>query len=107
VPLVAYVANIPRDERDRTLVAETSEPAPAALLAALSSFLEATREVSDHRLDRTFNPDRDLEPHLTLRLYVQPGSDRAKLFHEVTRALDGTVPPPGYLDVLFDEAQGV
>jgi hypothetical protein len=105
LPLMAYVGDIPEEERARTLLAEDGDPPPAALLAALQGWAENTPAALWHRLARTFNPDRDLEPHLTLTLGVAPGADRAKLFEGVTLTLEGKLPPPGYLDVLFEETR--
>lgn len=105
LPLMAYVGDIPEEERARTLLAEPGEPPPAELVHALTSWAASTPNALSHRLDRTFNPDRDLEPHLTLTLRVAPEADRAKLFESVTLALEGKLPPPGYLDVLFEEAR--
>jgi hypothetical protein len=104
LPLLSYVAQIPADERERTLFAEAAEPHPPDLLDALERFAAANPEVVSHRLDSTFNPDRDLEPHLSLLLRVKPGADREALFRNVTGTLEGHIPPPGYLDVLFEDA---
>lgn len=104
VPLLAYVAQIPEEEQERTLLAEPGEPLAAPLVSALARWLSAHPEVVSHELQRTFNADRDLEPHLTLTLRVGAEVDRTALFQTVTAALDGFVPPPGYLDVLFREA---
>ncbi|HET9960632.1 MAG TPA: SseB family protein [Polyangiaceae bacterium] len=105
VPLLAYVQNIPEEERGSTLVAEGAEPPPPELRSALDVWLAATPEVRTHRLERTFNPDRDLEPHLTLTLRVPESANRSSLFEGVTGALSGTVPPPGYLDVIFEPCE--
>lgn len=103
VPLVGYVQHIPGQELERTLVAEPGEPPPPAFIEALDRVLgELGATIVGHRLERTFNPDRDLEPHLTLTLQVADGADRPELFRRITGALDGIVPPPGYLDVLFE-----
>ncbi|MFO7180169.1 MAG: SseB family protein [Pseudomonadota bacterium] len=103
VPLVGYVQHIPGSEIERTLVAEPGDPPPPAFVEALDRVLaELGTAIVGHRLERTFNPDRDLEPHLTLTLTVDESADRPELFRRITKALDGTVPPPGYLDVLFE-----
>jgi hypothetical protein len=102
IPLVAYVEHIPRDESDKTLVAEAGEPLPDGLLSALDGWVNAADAVTGYRLDRTFNPDRDLEPHLTLTLQVTAEADRRELFQGVTSAISGELPPPGYVDVLFE-----
>lgn len=101
VPLLAYVANIPEDEQANTLVAEASDPPPRELIEALEAWLRETPSVVTQKLERTFNPDRDLEPHLTLTLTVEASADRAELFRQVTARIEGKLPPPGYLDVLF------
>ena len=104
LPLLAYVAQIPAEERESTLVAEGAEAPPSALLEALETFHASRPEVLAHRLASTFNPDRDLEPHLTLTLSVTRAADTAELFQSVTSALEGLLPPPGYIDVLFERA---
>jgi len=104
LPLVGYVDGIPRDEAESTLVAEPGDPPPAAMLAALERCLADLDEVVGHSLRRTFNPDRDLEPHLTLTLLLAPQAvDRAALARRVVEAIEQELPPPGYIDVLFEE----
>lgn len=103
VPLLAYVGDIPEDEPHKTLIAEGGAPPPPELVTALGHFCDETPGVIGYRLRRTFNPDRDLEPHLTLTLAVTNKVNRRYLFDCVTQAIDGTLPPPGYLDVLFEE----
>jgi hypothetical protein len=102
IPLVAYVEHIPQDESDRTLVAESGEPFPPELIGALEGWVAQVDAVSGYKLERTFNPDRDLEPHLTLTLQVTSEADRHALFQGVTGAVSTKLPPPGYLDVLFE-----
>jgi hypothetical protein len=102
VPLVGYVRGIPEEEADRTLVAESVD-APPALVRAVEQALASEPDVSGFRLQRTFNPDRDLEPHLTLSLQVR----RADLEHEtisrrIVEAIQEELPPPGYIDVVFE-----
>jgi hypothetical protein len=104
LPLMAYVGDIPKEERARTLLADAGDPPPPELVAALGAWAASVTGVLSHRLDRTFNPDRDLEPHLSLTLRVGPETDRAEVFKSVTAALEGKLPPPGYLDVLFEKA---
>jgi hypothetical protein len=103
MPLLAYVGDIPEEEPHKTLVAEGGEPPPAELVEALVTFCKSTPGVIGYRLRRTFNPDRDIEPHLTLTLAVTDKVDRRYIFQCVTQTIEGTVPPPGYLDVLFEE----
>lgn len=100
IPLIGYVGDIPEDGSSRTLIAETGE-LPQGLLDRLATWAQSAPAVLSHRLERTFNADRDLEPHLSLTLEVGPDADRRELFQGVTAALEGSLPPPGYLDVLF------
>jgi hypothetical protein len=102
IPLLAYVRDIPEDESERTLIAEEGDPLPEELVEALDAWLDTSDDVQGYRVDRTFNPDRDLEPHLTLTVLVTEDADRRALFQSVTGAIEGKVPPPGYLDVLFE-----
>jgi len=105
IPLVGYVNEIPEDERDKTLTAEPAEPPPPELIETLERGLKQMPEVASWELRRTFNPDRDLEPHFTLTLRVAiTGVDRNQLTSEVIRLLEGKLPPPGYIDILFEDA---
>jgi hypothetical protein len=105
VPLVGYVRELPPDSiAARTLVAEPGDAPPADLQAAVAGSLSPA---TTYRLDRTFNPDRDLEPHLTLTLSVPadfPEPERHALLDRIGRAVEGKVPPPGYLDILFEDS---
>jgi hypothetical protein len=103
IALPGYVEGIPAEDSDRTLVAEAGEPPPRALVDALERALADEKEVAGYKLERTFNPDRDLEPHLTLTLRTR----RAELDHQtisqrIVLAIESELPPPGYIDVVFE-----
>jgi hypothetical protein len=104
VPLVGYLADLPPLEDEQVLLAEPSDPPPPAFVSALERCLAEAPEVTGHRLARTFNPERDLEPHLTLRLTATDGADRRALAERVIGAVGELVPPPGYIDIVFDDA---
>jgi hypothetical protein len=103
LPLVGYVAEIPPQDDEQTLIAEPSDPPPPELTELLARTIAEMDEVKDHRLLRTFNAERDLEPHLTLRLTVRNGADRPAVANRVIVAIGDRLPPPGYLDVVFDD----
>jgi hypothetical protein len=103
VPLVGYVADIPLQDDEQTLIAEPSDPPPPELTELIVRSLAEIPEVTSHRLVRTFNLERDLEPHLTLRLLVPAGTDRRAVAERVIGAVGDSIPPPGYLDVVFDD----
>jgi hypothetical protein len=103
VPLVGYLADLPPLDDEQVLLAEPSDPPPPALLEALERCLASLPAVSAHRLQRTFNPERDLEPHLTLYLSATADADRRALAESVILAVGELVPPPGYLDILFED----
>lgn len=104
VPLVGYLGDLPPLEDEEVLLAEPSDPPPPAFLNALERCLAELPEITGHRLARTFNRERDLEPHLTLRLVTGPAADRRALAERVIGAVGELVPPPGYIDILFDDA---
>jgi hypothetical protein len=104
VPLVGYVGDIPLGEDEQRLVAEMDGPPPLEILQAIEQVLGATEGAPTYALRRTFNAERDLEPHLTLN--VLSGSaepDRAAVADRLASVLDGLLPPPGYIDILFDD----
>ena len=103
VPLVGYVADIPLQDDEKTLLAEPSDPPPPELTELVASAVAGIDEVTGHRLVRTFNLERDLEPHLTLRVMVKRGADRRAVADRVIDAVGDSIPPPGYLDIVFDD----
>ncbi|HEX6766766.1 MAG TPA: hypothetical protein VF103_14830 [Polyangiaceae bacterium] len=103
LPLVGYIGDLPGGESERTLIAEPSDPPPPELGELLARCVAELPEVTSHRLVRTFNPERDLEPHLTLELAVTAEADRRALAERVIGAVGDRIPPPGYLDVVFDD----
>lgn len=104
VPLVGYLGDLPPLEDEEVLLAEPSDPPPPAFTSALERCLAELPEITGHRLARTFNRERDLEPHLTLRLVTGADADRRALAERVIAAVGELVPPPGYIDILFDDA---
>jgi hypothetical protein len=105
LPLVGYVADIPLAEDEERLVAEMDGPPPRDVVQAIEAVLDATEGTPRYTLHRTFNPERDLEPHLTLNVALGSDreNDRAGLGARLARALDGRLPPPHYIDIVFDD----
>ncbi|HVU00633.1 MAG TPA: SseB family protein [Polyangiaceae bacterium] len=106
LPLVGYVSEIPVGEDEERLIAEMDGPPPEEMVEAIEGVLAGASGKPRHSLHRTFNAERDLEPHLTLNVtFEDPGAapDRARLGRELAEALDGLLPPPHYIDILFDD----
>ena len=103
IPLVGYVAAIP-DDHDKTLIAEPGTPPAAELVAALERCVAELNELRGYELLRTYNPERDLEPHPTIKLLTVSGSvDHNHLAKHVFNAVGPHLPPPGYVDIVFEE----
>lgn len=103
VPLVGYVEEVP-DGAEGVLVADSGPP-PRALVAALERAQQELGVVRSFELATVMDPERDLEPHWVLRLRVADDVDRNEIARAVTSRLEGLVPPPGYLDVWFDDRE--
>lgn len=107
LPLVGYVQSIPLQDFEKTLIAEAEAPPPRELIDALESCLEKLGSIERYEVLSTFNADRDLEPHLTLSLRPKTRSiDFEKVTEEVIHAVRDLVPPPGYVDIVFDRTPG-
>lgn len=104
IPLVGYVSEIPLQEDERTLIAEAGDPPPPELTRAIDSSIALVPAIKSYRLERTFNPDRDLEPHPTLTLCTSGPVDRAGITSRLVAAIEDKLPPPGYIDIVFEEA---
>jgi len=107
VPLVGYVKQIPVQDFEKTLIAEAGDPPPPEFVAALERCLgELDDSIGDYEILRTFNADRDLEPHLTLSLKPKHSDiDFQAVTDRLIAALSETLPPPGYIDIVFDRTQ--
>ena len=102
IPLVGYVAAIP-DDNERTLVAEPGTPPSPELTQALERCLSELTELAGYELLRTFNPERDLEPHPTIKLKTRAGKvDHQHLAKHVFTAISPHLPAPGYVDIVFE-----
>lgn len=102
IPLVGYVAAIP-DDHEQTIVAEAGTAPAPELTAALERCLSELPELAGYQLLRTYNPERDLEPHPTIKL--TPKGDEVDYQHlakHVFNAVSPHLPPPGYVDIVFE-----
>jgi hypothetical protein len=104
VPLVGYVREIPVQDFEKTLVAEGELPS-GEFIATLERCIEALGCIDDYEITRTFNADRDIEPHLTLSLRPNASAiDYEDVTKRLIEALGDLVPPPGYIDIIFDRS---
>jgi len=107
IPLVGYVANLEADEGETTLIAEGGEPPAPALVAAIEACLADLPQVAGYALLRTFNAERDLEPHPTLKLAALATVEEGELAGIARKMIDAIgkhLPAPGYIDIVFDRS---
>ncbi len=103
IPLVGYVAQLEPDENEQTLIAEGGEPASPALTAAIEQRLLDLPMVVGYALLRTFNAERDLEPHPTLKLATRAEESQLPgIARQMVDAIGKHLPPPGYIDIVFE-----
>jgi hypothetical protein len=102
--LIGYVQQIPAHADEKTLVAEPSDPPPPELVSALERVLANIPEIASYKLERTFNPERDREPHLTLTLRSGNTVSREPIAERIMGEIADALPPPGYIDILFEES---
>jgi SseB protein N-terminal domain len=104
IPLVGYVGEIPLRSDENRLVSELDKPPSKELLTAIEQCVSGVPGISGYRLRQTYNSERDLEPHPTLFLELKsPGDvDMELLNQRLAETLEGKLPDPGYIDVLFD-----
>ena len=103
LPLVGYVAEIPAGADESQLISELDEPPPAELVKVLDALVANYPDVQAYHLEQSFNRERDLAPHLCLRLTVADlTADRSELHEALGEMLEGKLPAPGYLAVIFE-----
>jgi hypothetical protein len=104
IPLVGYVSALPLSPDEQVLVADAG-PVDVRLGRAIEGVLASHEDVIGHQMQHTFNAERDLEPHPTLKLRLRAGAalDRDALCQKLFAAVEGLLPEPGYIDVLFEE----
>lgn len=100
IPFVAYVEGAESDSADMEDIAH--EDLPPDFKAALDACVTEAEPVTGYTVQRTFDPERDREPHLALRFMLKsPSEDYEALRAIIVGTLEGKVPPPGYVDILF------
>ena len=104
VPLVGYVGRVDGGPGGR-LVAEADGPADAALVSAIEAVLAELRPAPRFTLHRTFDPERDREPHLTLNVLAEEPTalDWPALAARLGAAVEGRLPAPGYVDIVLND----
>ena len=103
IPLVGYVQQIPIEDDEETLVAEPDEPPPQEVIDVLDRCTEEITDVKGYVIEQTFNAERDLEPHMTLKVRTKRrDADYAAIANRLMAELEGKVPPPGYVDIVFE-----
>ena len=104
IPLVGYVAAIPGGAEGDTLEGISDAPPPKVLVDMIARCVAELPEISAFALRRTLNPERDLEPHLALHLKLASAdADRGDLVATILDAIKDLLPPPGYIDIIFDD----
>jgi hypothetical protein len=103
IPLVGYVSDIPFADNEERLIAKLESPPPETMVAAIDDVLSRLPDAPSYELHRTFSPERDLEPHFTLNLVHSATEPNAALVQEIGAALEGKVPPPGYIDIVWND----
>lgn len=102
LPLVTYVRDIPELDDEKTLVAELDGPPPRDLTQALDALVAESGSIESYALQQTFNAERDIEPHLTLQVKTRGDVEVQSLSRTIVERIEGKVPEPGYIDILFD-----
>lgn len=103
VPLVGYVRELPVGADEQTVVSELDNPPDPALLAALDACIARFPSIVSYRLQQTLNRERDIDPHPTLTLLARSApEDREALHQALFEVLEGALPAPGYVDVVFE-----
>ena len=106
VPLVGYVNAIPEQDFEETLEADPGDEHPAELVSAIEACLAKQEGVTGYTLARTFNPERDVEPHPTLRVITtRPDEELGDIAQLIIEAVKDALPPPGYIDVIFERPE--
>lgn len=105
IPLVGYVEELPEGLEDNTQVVEGASPPPAALLKALDQAKAKLPLLVSYKVETTFNPERDREPHLTITLFLaRKDAPRGAIADDVMELVAPHLPPPGYTDIVFKDA---
>jgi hypothetical protein len=101
IPLVGYIREIDDRNAPAPLIAELAEPLSKDLILPIAAWVERC-QFAGYTLQQTFDADRDLEPHLTLRVNANGKPVDQGIVAPLLAELEGKIPPPGYIDVVFD-----
>ncbi len=105
IPFVAYVEDASEEDAEAL---DPERDLPPELRNALDACVQEFAPIQSYSAARAFDPERDREPHLVLSFVVVSGAtadgslDQAQLRGAISARLEGAVPPPGYVDILFE-----
>ena len=104
VPLVHHLRDLPIQEGEKIDMCEPSTPPPIELIGTIKKYINSHPDIRDYKIFQMFNADRDIEPHLALKLSLEgKSSNHQEIVHEITLAIEGKVPSPGYIDIMFND----
>ena len=100
IPLIAYVEGVEGEAANAEDIAD--DDLPPDFKSALDACVANADLVTGYSVQRAFDPERDREPHLALRFALNAAvEDYEDLRNIIVATLEGRVPPPGYIDILF------
>lgn len=104
IPLVGYVQEIPLGKDEASLISNVGAAPDPVLVAAIERCLDGLAGILGFELRHTFNSERDLEPHptLVLRISNEFDIDLEALNRRLSQHVEGKLPEPGYIDVMFE-----
>lgn len=109
IPLKRYLQQLPIQENEQIIVGKPAVPPPAILVQVIENYVRTHPDLDGYNLFQMFNTERDTESHLGLNLRAKSSSKREDIVREITLAMEGKIPPPGYIDIVFnsDIAKGI
>ena len=107
LPFIHYVRNVPVQQGETFLVGKPAVPPPAELVETVEKYTASHPQINGYKLVQIFNPERDVEPHLVLNILTMIGeAEHQEISREISLAITGKIPPPGYIDIVFNTKLG-
>jgi len=102
IPLKHYLVGLPVQEDEKSMVGAPANKPSRELVDTILGYVLSHSDLSGYDLFQMFNEERDVEAHLGLNIYSKSGKYDEEISNEIQLAIHGKLPPPGYIDILFN-----
>jgi hypothetical protein len=104
IPWVGYAFSTPMGPEESMEARPADMSSAPDFTEAVQAYIATRPYITGYDMVALFNDQRDIEPYLAINLHTtKPESDYPEIAQTLMNGLQGKVPAPGYIEVLFNQ----